>query len=37
MRTLNSDLLAAQKKSSAIPYVRVQIRERIGDVAIRTP
>ena len=33
MRTLNSDLLAAQKKSTAIPYVRVQIRERIGDVA----
>jgi len=33
MRNLSSDLLAAQKKSSAIPYVRVQIRERIGDVA----
>jgi hypothetical protein len=33
MRNLSSDLLAAQKKSTAIPYVRVQIRERIGDVA----
>ena len=33
MRTLNSDLLAAQKKSSTAPYVEAQVRERIGDVA----
>jgi len=33
MRTLTADLLAAQKKATAVPYVRVQIRERIGDVA----
>ena len=32
MRNLSSDLLAAQKESSAVPYVQVQIRERIGDV-----
>jgi len=32
MRTLSSDLLAAQKESSAVPYVQVRIRERIGDV-----
>jgi hypothetical protein len=33
MRTLNSALLAAQKKSSAVPYVEARARERIGGVA----
>lgn len=33
MRTLHSDLLTAQKQSSAAPYVRVQVSERIGGVA----
>jgi hypothetical protein len=33
MRTLSSDLLTAQKKSTAVPCLRVEIRERIGDVS----
>lgn len=33
MRNLDSALLAAQKSSSAVPYVQVQIRGQIGGVA----
>ncbi len=33
MRALNSALLAAQKSPSAVPYVQVNIRERIGNIA----
>ncbi|MCJ7509485.1 MAG: hypothetical protein MUP14_01170 [Dehalococcoidia bacterium] len=32
MRTLPSDLLAAQKSASAIPYVKVEIIDRIGGI-----
>lgn len=32
MRTLNSALLAAQKRASASPYMQVQVKDRIGNV-----
>ena len=33
MRGLPDSLLAAQKSPSAVPYVQVRIRERVGNVA----
>ncbi|MGD0766370.1 MAG: hypothetical protein ABR978_08740, partial [Dehalococcoidia bacterium] len=33
MRTLNSALLAAQKQASSSPYVQVQVKDRIGNIA----
>jgi hypothetical protein len=32
MRDLPDELLAAQKKATAVPFVSVQVRPRIGDV-----
>jgi len=32
MRTLHSALLAAQKKASGVPYVKVEVVDSIGGV-----